>query len=192
MRASGIACAIVISVATMSGLAIAADISRLEWGAFVVEDDNAEVQSEWKSVSSDDGNSITLSFTTLEARAEGSVTDSSSRVKGYYDVSQPSHDSFACCTVTLTGHVIKSDSATARIILTIGSEEKTVEWPAGQAASEKYTRTVDIVIPDRNRLPSPLAVGLQTVVHKEGQTDAAYVSIDSVTIDATTTKVAAQ
>ena len=57
-----------VFVAFFAGNAVAADISRLEWGAFVVETDSSNGWDAWKSTSSDDGRSVKLTFSALEAR----------------------------------------------------------------------------------------------------------------------------
>jgi hypothetical protein len=182
---------IVVLAGLISGPATAADIGRLEWGSFVVESDSSNGWDAYKSASSDDGRSITMKFAPLDAKADGSTLEANADFSGHYDIIQPDFDSYSNCVVILEGHVIKSESAVTRIVLTVGSVEKTVEWPAGEAVSEKFSRNVEVMLPGKGRLPDPFFVGVRAYARKVGPADAAYVSIDSMTIRAATSQVAA-
>jgi hypothetical protein len=179
-----------VFVAFLAGNALAADISRLEWGAFVVETDSSNGWDAWKSTASDDGRSVKLTFSALEAKADGATKEASFTLSGHYDISQPADDDYTMSQVTLEGHVIKSSEALTRIVLTIGSVEKIVEWPAGLPASEKFNRVVDVMLPGNGRLPDPFYVGIQAYAQKGGDSGAAYVSIDALTVTADNPKVA--
>jgi hypothetical protein len=177
-------------LALAGGVASAADVARLEWGVFVVEADSSNGTQEWKSLSSDDGHSMSLTFESLEAKADGATREASAGFSGHFDISQPGFDVLPYCRVELRGHVIKSKGSVARLVLKLGAEEKTMEWPAGVEHSEAYTRTVDISVSDEGRLPNPFAVSAQAYVRKDGQSDAAYVSLESIKIIAENPKVA--
>lgn len=166
-------------------LAAAADVSRLEWGGFVIEDDTSNGWADYKYAASDDGNSITMSFAPLEAKADGATLESRAKLSGHYDISQPKLDSFAGYAVTIEGHVIKSSASVTRLVLNVGVSEQVIEWPAGSTVSEKFTRKIDIAIPADGRLPQPFKVGIEAFARKEGPSDAAYVSVDKLTIAAT-------
>ncbi len=172
------------------GTVFAADIARLEWGSFIVEADTSNGWDEYKVASSDDGRSITMTFAPLEAKADGATLEASNRLYGHYDVIQPDLESFSRFIVSVEGHVIKSGEGITRLTITVGQEEKIIEWPAGQAASEKFSRNIEFVLPANGRMPNPLKVGVQAYARKNGQSDAAYVSVDSLTITAGTSQLA--
>lgn len=181
---------VLVVSALLLGPVSAADIARLEWGSFVVEADSSDGWSEYKVTSSDDGRSIRMTFAPLEAKADGATLEASNRLYGHYDVIQPGIDSFSRFMVNVEGHVIKSGESVTRLVIAVGTEEKIIEWPPGQAASEKFSRSIEFALPAGGRLPSPLKVGVQAYARKNGQSDAAYVSVDSLTITAGTSQVA--
>lgn len=168
----------------LPGMAHAADIARLEWGSFIVEDDTSDGWATYKYVPSDDGRSITMTFAPLEAKADGTTAEAKSRLVGHYDVIQPKIDSFTNYVVLVEGHVIKSGGSLTRLILNIGSTEKTIEWAPGQSASEKFNRKIDFALPSEGRLPAPFIVSIEAYARKDGPSDAAYVSVETLTITA--------
>ncbi len=173
----------------LPGIAIAADIARLEWGSFIVEDDTSDGWATYKYVPSDDGRSITMTFAPLEAKADGATAEAKSRLVGHFNVVQPKIDSFTNYFVLIEGHVIKSGGSSTRLVLNIGSTEKTIEWAAGQAASEKFSRKIDFALPAEGRLPAPFTVSIEAYARKDGPADAAYVSVDTLTITAANAQV---
>lgn len=164
--------------------ASAADIGRLEWGGFVVEADSSNGYQEINSTSSDDGRSLSLTFSALEAKADGSTMEATAKVAGYYDVSQPKLDSFVMARINLEGHIIKSTGSVAKLVLKVAGSEKIIEWPEGNVASEKYTRAVEITLPAGGRLPNPFPVSIDVLARKTGYADAVYVSVSGLTITA--------
>lgn len=175
----------------LAGGGRAADISRLEWGSFVVEDDSSDGWSNYKFLSSDDGKSITMTFAPLEAKADGATLEARTKLAGHYDVIQPKADNFTGYIVAIEGHVIKSGASTTRLTLNIGDTEKIIEWTGGASNSEKFSRKIEIALPTEGRLPSPFKVSVEAFAHKGGPADAAYVSVDSLTITAANPQVAA-
>ena len=183
---------LVAMLALDAGFVSAADIARLEWGGFVVEDDSSKGWDEFKSVASDDGRSIKITFSSLDAKADGATLEDRAGFSGHYDVVQPVSDSFSRFVATVEGHVIKSRAAVTRLTVTVGSVEKIIEWPAGENASEKFSRSLDIALPGEGRLPSPFLVSVETYARKDGRSDAAYVSVDHLTIAAANPQIAAK
>jgi hypothetical protein len=170
----------------------AADLAKLEWGSFTVDNDSSGGFLEYKSSATDDGRTVTLSFTTLEAKADGSTTEASAKMSGHYNVFQPAVDRTVSWNVEIEGHIIKSAAAMTKLTVKVGPAEKAIEWPAGMAASEKFTRSINIVLPANERLPSPFPVSLEAYARKDGATDAAYVSVSTIRISADNPKVAAR
>lgn len=168
----------------------AADIARLEWGSFVVVEDSSNGWSETRTASSDDGHSITMTFAALEAKVDAGMSEATSRISGHYDLVQPSFDRYASYHVMIEGHVIKSQSATTRLTVRIGSDERTIEWTGGQAVSEKFTRALDFPAPPNGRLPSPFDVSVEAYAGKSAPTDESYLSVSVVTITASGSKIA--
>jgi hypothetical protein len=68
--------------------------------------------------------------------------------------------------------------------------EQVFEWPAGTAVSDKYKREFEIPVPAGGRLPNPFPVRIEATAHKEGTSDAAYVSVDTIVISAANPKLA--
>lgn len=161
---------------------MAADVSRLEWGEFVVETDSSNGFQEISSSSSDDGLTLSLTFSALEAKADGGTAEASANAGGHFDVTQPKFDTFATARVTLEGHIIKSTSAVAKLVLKVAGTEQAIEWPEGTVASEKFTRTLDIAMPADGKIPQPFAVSVAATAKKIGYADAAYVSVSGVKI----------
>lgn len=184
---------LVVGLALVLGpvVAGAADVARLEWGSYVVEDDSSVGFLDWKSVSSDDGNSIRVTFRTLEAKADGGTVESKSHVSGHFDLVQPEHDSFTRLRVELKGHVIKSPASLTRLAVTVGNSEQTIEWPAGTPASEAFTREIEIPL-QTTSLPTPFRLSARLYARKDGTSDAAYVSLDSLVVTAENPQVAAR
>lgn len=171
------------------GIGLAADIARLEWGNFIVDDDTSDGWATYKYLASDDGRSITMTFAPLEAKADGATAEAKSRLVGHYDVIQPKVDSFTSYIVMVEGHVIKSGGSSTRLVLNIGSTEKMIEWPTGQAVSEKFSRKIDFALPGEGQLPAPFTVSIEAYAHKDGPSDAAYVSVDTLSITAANAQV---
>jgi hypothetical protein len=164
--------------------ASAADIGRLEWGDLVVASDSSDGYQDIKTTSSDDGLTLSITFSALEAKADGGTAEAKAHVAGHFDVSQPSLDRFSVARVTVEGHIIKSSAAVARLALKIGGAEQVIEWPEGTVASEKYKRSVDIALPAGGKLPSPFDVSFEAMARKNGYADAVYVSVGGITIAA--------
>jgi hypothetical protein len=155
--------------------ALGADIGRLEWGDLVVESDSSNGYQEIKS---------SITFSALEAKADGGTTDAKSLVAGHFDITQPKLDTFNMAKVNIEGHIIKSSGSVARLVLNIGGAEQVIEWAEGTVASEKFSRSINIAMPAGGRLPSPFPVSVEAVVRKIGNADAAYVSVSGVSIAA--------
>lgn len=174
----------VSAVMLTASQASAADIARLEWGGFVVESDSSNGAQDWKAAVSDDGHSVTLTFSALEAKADGTVFDGASSVAGYFDVSQPGSEAFTQLHVDVSGYVIKSKAVATRIVLKLGTVERTIEWPSDTAVSEKFAKSFDIVAPADGRLPDPFPVAAEVSVHKDNATDSAFISVNEIRITA--------
>lgn len=177
-------------LAIVAGAVQAADIARLEWGAFVVEADSSNGMKEWKALSSDDGRSVTLTFEALEALADGVSLAAKASLSGYFDIDQPERDGFTHLRAEVSGYVIKSADAKARIILRIGNSDHVIDWPAAMAMSEKFSKTIDVYMDGSDRLPDPFAVSVETQAEKSVLTDASFVSVNSIRIAADNPKLA--
>lgn len=164
--------------------ALAADIGRLEWGDLVVESDSSNGYQEIKSSSSDDGMTLSITFSALEAKADGGTTEAKSVVAGHFEVTQPKIDTFNMAKVNIEGHIIKSSGSVARLVLKVGGAEQVIEWAEGTVASEKFSRSINVAMPAGGRLPSPFPVSVEALARKNGYADAAYVSVSGVTITA--------
>ena len=175
--------------ATLPGTLYAADVARLEWGGFVVEDDTSDGWANYKYLPSDDGRSITMTFAPIEAKADGATVEAKARLRGHFDLIQPRIDSFTNYVVSTEGHVIKSGGAMTRLVLTVGSAENILEWTTGAVVSEKFNRKMEFALPAEGRLPNPFTVSIEVYARKDGPADAAYVSVDSLTITAANAQV---
>jgi hypothetical protein len=174
----------------VSGAAQAADVSRLEWGAFVVESDSSNGLADWKASSSDDGRTVALKFKSFEAKAEGALIVSNAYLAGHFDVAQPPRDGFTQLRVALDGYAIKGENAIARVVLKIGAADRMIEWPRGTAVSERFSKTIDIFSGDTDRLPDPFAISARATVQKETREESAYLSLDAIIVTADNPKVA--
>lgn len=181
-------CFFVLAVAVAS----AADISRLEWGSYIVDTDSSNGLSDWKTVTSDDGHTISMTFSSLEAKADGATMEATANLTGHYNITQPGYDVFSSLHVELQGHVIKSPSSAARLVVKIGSSEQTIEWPPGSSASEPFSRAIDIPVQVDSRLPNPFEVSAGLYARKDGPIDAVYISLETMKITAENPKVAAR
>ncbi len=168
----------------------AADIARLEWGGFVVEEDSSGGWDGYRSVAADDGSSISLSFTSLDAKADGATAEDRALFAGRYEISQPPGERFDSLTATVEGFIIKSEPAVARLVLKVGPAEQVIEWNAGQSISEKFRKEIVIPVAAEGQLPTPLAVRIETFAQKGGGSDAAFVSVDSLVISTAATRIA--
>ena len=192
MRLPSLIALALVLFSVLPNFSLAADIARLEWGSFVIEDDTSKGWAEFKSLPSDDGRSVKMTFAPLEAKADGSALEAKSKLSGHFDVIQPQLDTYTSCEVTIVGHIIKSNASLARLDFAIGPAKNTIEWATGEAASEKFTRSFTVTLPEAGRLPVPFAISVEAYARKDGMSDAAFVSVDTVTITAADAKVAAQ
>lgn len=164
--------------------ASAADIGRVEWGDLVVDSDSSNGFQEIKSSSSDDGLTLSITFSALEAKADGGTSEAKSTVAGHFDVTQPKRDTFNMAKLNIEGHIIKSSGSIAKLVFKIGGGEQVIEWAEGTVASEKFNRSISFAMPAGGNLPNPFPVSFEAVASKIGYTDAAYVSVSAVTITA--------
>jgi hypothetical protein len=174
------------------GVASAADVSRLEWGLFVPQSySSGELQS-WKTASTDDGSGLTVTFDSLIAKADGSTMEASANLSGHFDIDQPKSDPAAYYRVELRGHIIKSADSVARLVVTIGTEHKMLEWPKGSAASEPFVTTIESGVQPGGRLPDPFAISAAAYARKGDDGGAALVSLESISIATGNAKLAAK
>ena len=186
-----VALALVLSCG-LPNFSFSADIARLEWGNFIIEDDSSNGWANFKSLPSDDGRSVRMTFAPLDAKADGSTLETKSKLSGHFDIIQPELDTYKSCEVTIVGHIIKSNASLARLAFTIGPAQNTIEWAPGESVSEKFTRSMTVELSDAGRLPNPFMVSIEAYARKDGTSDAAFVSIDTITITAADAKIAAQ
>lgn len=164
--------------------ALAADISRVEWGDLAIDTDSSNGFQEITTSSSDDGLSLAMKFSALEAKADGGTTEAKSFVTGHFDVTQPKIDTFNTAKVNIEGHIIKSTGSVARLVVKVGGSEQVITWPEGTVASEKFSRSISFAMPAGGKIPSPFPIGFEAEARKIGYADAAYVSVSDVTITA--------
>ena len=184
--------AFVLILASMTAIANAADLARLEWGGFVVDNDSSSGTQDWKAAASDDGHAVTMTFSALEAKADGATPEGKADFSGFFDISQPATDNFGKFHIDLTGYIIKSPSATARLTLKIGNAEKTIEWTDATALSEKFTKSFDIIVPGGGRLPDPFPVSAEAIASKTATGDSVFLSLNTLRIEAANPSVAAK
>lgn len=156
----------------------------MEWGDLVVESDSSNGFQEITSSSSDDGLSLSITFSALEAKADGGTSEAKSIVAGHFDVTQPKLDTFNMAKVNIEGHIIKSTGSTARLVLKVGGGEQVIEWAEGTVASEKFSRSISFAMPAGGSIPNPFPVSIEAEARKIGYADAVYVSVSGVTITA--------
>lgn len=184
MRSLFRASCVVLVLISVAVAASAADLARLEWGGFTVESDSSNGYQEIKSSSSDDGYTLTMTFSALEASADGATAEAKANVSGHFEVSQPKLDSFATARINIRGHIIKSSGTVAKVVVKIGGTEKTIEWADAEVASEKYVRSLDVMLPADGRLPSPFPVSIEVQAAKKGDSGAVYVSVSELAVTA--------
>lgn len=185
LRIVGLCCCLAAGTAGVQ----AADIGRLEWGGFVVDADTSNGMMEWKSEYSDDGHRLSMTFGSLAAKADGAVMEAQARFSGYYGVVQPEFDPVASLHVELQGFVIKSPGAMVKLVMKIGAADREFVWPETDV-SEKFAKSFDVQIPGGTRLPNPFPIAAEIKVSKSGKSDAAYLSLKSLTLSTDTPKVA--
>jgi hypothetical protein len=185
LRIVGLCCCVAAGTAAVR----AADIGRLEWGSFIVDADTADGMADWRSEYSDDGHRLSMTFGSFAAKADGAVMEAQARFSGYFGVIQPDYDPVASLHVELQGFVIKSAGASVSLVMKIGASDKEFVWPASDV-SEKFTKSFDLQVPGGTRLPSPFPISAEIHVSKSGKTDAAYLSLESLTLTTDTPKVA--
>ena len=164
--------------------AVAADIGRVEWGDLIVDSDSSNGFQEIKSSSSDDGLVLSITFSALEAKADGGTSEAKSIVSGHFDVTQPKIDTFNMAKLNIEGHIIKSSGSIAKLVIKVGGGEQVIEWADGTVASEKFSRSISFAMPAGGNLPNPFPVSIEAVARKIGYTDAAYVSVSGMAITA--------
>ncbi len=158
----------------------------------MLEDDSSNGFLDYKTTSSDDGKSITLTFASLEAKADGSTLAAKAGMVGRYEVFQPASDTITSCRIDLTGHIIKGKDSEIRLLVKAAGQEGVIVWAASDIESGKFDRSVDIAMPAGGRLPSPFELSLEITADKKTSGDAAYVSVETMTVTAQHPQVAAR
>lgn len=192
MRALAALGVICMAMALSGGRAGSADISRLEWGQFVAESDSSTEMQSWRTVAADDGSGMKLEFQSLIAKADGSTMSAAANLSGHFDIYQPPRDTVGGYRVVLRGYIIKSKNSVARLVITAGTEHKTIEWPEGMEIAKKFETTIDGTTLAGGLLPNPFMISATAHASKSGADGAVLLSLESIHIETGSARIAAR
>ena len=167
----------------LAGSGHAADLVDLRWGDFTPDLEGAMVPSDIVVSSQNGEMTLSMALKSLVANADGTKTEASSSFSGNFAVMQPDYIALPSLRVELEGLIIKTPGSTARIDVTIGSEQKTVEWKGDATLAERFKTSI-IATVEKGQLPSPFPVAASVYVSKSRDGGAVLVSIDTIKLTA--------
>jgi hypothetical protein len=160
----------------------AADISGLSWGEFLASDAGSAKAT---SITPNNGTrllSVSMVVEDFSANAEGEKTEATASFTGSFLVTQPAKVQLSRLHATVSGIIVKTPGSTVDLALSFGPAKSTISWADVETKSERFTRDVDMILPD-GRLPSPFEVSALAFVKKPGKEGAALVTLDKITIE---------
>lgn len=176
-------------LAAAVGVAQSADLVSLNWGTFTLAGDSPSKPKSYDVKAGADGMSLAMSFDTLTAKADGAVKDATASMSGHFVVQQPQTISLSEIRIELKGSIVKTKGATARIDVTIGDQQKSVEWGENEEVAGGFVKTLDATVPG-GQLPNPFMVSAAASAKKLADHGAAVITLESLSVDAGSSKVA--
>jgi hypothetical protein len=161
------------------GAVNAADMVSLELGEFSISDESLVKPKSISVVNGQNQLNFSMKLDSLSANADGDKTEASSSMSGSFVVQQPRHMSLPTMTVQLHGLIIKSAGSTARLDLTIGNVQKTIEWKADEAAAKSF----DITLNEadlKGELPVPFPITAVAIVNKSAGSGAVLLTLETI------------
>jgi hypothetical protein len=176
-------------LAAVVGVAQSADLVSLNWGTFTLESDSPSKPKSYDVKTGAEGMSLAMTFDTLTAKADGAVKDASASMSGHFLVQQPQSVALSELRIELKGQIVKTKGSTARIDVTIGNEQKSVEWGENEEVAESFVRTITATVPG-GQLPNPFTVSAAASAKKLADHGAAVITLESLSVDAGSSKLA--
>jgi hypothetical protein len=184
--AAGLVLAAVFGVA-----ARAADVVSLEWGKLTVEGDSSTRPKSWNAEARSGSMSLSMTFDTLTAKADGRINEASSDFSGYFTVQQPRSAVMSNLQIDLKGNIVKTAGATASLDVKIGGEHQLIEWKEDEEAAGPFVKTLKASIAG-GQLPNPFTIAITANVKKQPDKGAAVISLEAIEVHAGPAKLASR
>ena len=94
---------------------------------------------------------------------------------------QPNYVSLPFMRIQLHGQIVKTEGSSARLEITIGGVQKTIDWPEDKSVAEQFSTTIDAAVPG-GELPVPFPVSAVVSVKKPAGSGAVLVSLDKIDV----------
>jgi hypothetical protein len=176
-------------VAILGVSAFAADVVRLDWGDFTVESDSPTKPKSWDVKADRDRMSLAMTFDSLTAKADGDVKEGSVSMSGHFAVHQPQSVALTNLHIELHGRIVKTAGSTARVDVTIGEAQGSIEWQESEVVADAFTRAIDVAV-EGGQLPNPFTISAVASAKKTSESGAAIVTLEKIDVDAGSSKVA--
>lgn len=184
--AAGLVLAAVFGVAVQS-----ADVVSLDWGKLTVESDSSTKPKSWNADARSNSMSLSMTFDSLIAKADGKINEASSDFSGYFTVQQPRSAAMSNLHIDLKGNIVKTAGSTASLDVKIGSEHQLIEWQDGEEAAGPFVRTIKAAIAG-GQLPNPFTISITANAKKQPDKGAAVISLEAIEIRAGSAKLASR
>jgi hypothetical protein len=181
----------IMLVALLGVAAQSADLVRLDWGDFTLESDSQNKPKSYDAKAGPGGMTVSMTFDTLTAKADGKVNDASASMSGHFTVHQPRSASMPDLRIELRGRIVKTKGSTARIDVTIGNEQRSIEWSESEEVADAFVRTFNASI-EGGQLPNPFTISATASAKKTTDHGAAVITLESLSVEAGSSKVAIQ
>jgi hypothetical protein len=181
----------VLLVALLGVSAYAADVVRLDWGSFTVESDSPTKPKSWEVKAEHDRMSLAMTFDSLTAKADGDVKEGSASMSGHFAVHQPQSIQLTNLHIELHGRIVKTAGSTARVDVTVGTAQGSIEWQESEVVADEFARAIDVAV-EGGQLPNPFTIQAVASAKKTSEKGAAIVTLETIDVDAGSAKTADQ
>jgi hypothetical protein len=168
-----------------------ADLASLDWGKLTVEADSSIKPKSWDAKTASNSMSLSMTFDSLTAKADGNINDASSDFSGYFTVQQPRSVSMPTMQIELKGNIVKTAGSTASLDVKIGGQSQLIEWKEEEEVAGPFLKTINASIAG-GQLPNPFAISVTANAKKQPDKGAAVISLESIEIRAGSSKVASR
>jgi hypothetical protein len=181
--------AAVALVALFGVAAHSADLVSLGWGEFTVDADSPTKPKSWDAKAGRDGMDLAMVFNDLTAKADGDVKEHSASMSGHFAVHQPQSVALTNLHIELRGSIVKTAGSTARVDVTVGNAQGSIEWPENEVAAGPFTRPIDVAV-EGGQLPNPFTISAVASAKKLSENGAAIVTLEEIKVTAGSANVA--
>jgi hypothetical protein len=181
-----------LALVALCGVAAnSADLVRLDWGDFTVESDSPTKPKSWDVKVDREHMTLAMTFDSLTAKADGDVKEGSVSMSGHFAVHQPQSVALNNLHIELHGRIVKTAGATARVDVTVGAAQGSIEWQESEVVADAFVRAIDVAV-EGGQLPNPFTISAVASAKKISESGAAIVTLEKIDVDAGSARIADQ